>query len=132
MSHYSRYLVAVTALLVVACGPVYKTEYRFIAPAEPQAQSCVSQCETDQRQCRASADLQAEHHQQRCERDASADYELCFTRAGNDQERNRCQRKSCSASADDDKQLCEADHRACYQGCGGVVKTDQVCTFNCP
>ena len=132
MCHLYRCAVALTALLAASCGPIYETEYRYTPPAASEAQSCVSQCEVGKRQCRSSAELKTENRQLRCEKDAANDYELCFTRAGNDQDRNRCQRKSCSSNTHEDQQLCEDDHRVCFQGCGGVVETQRVCTFNCP
>ncbi len=118
------------ALLVVSCGPIYQTHYRFTPPDDPLARPCISQCLADKGQCRNSAELKAENARLRCERDARDDYEHCIHNASGEQARSSCNRRSCSQSADTG--LCEADYRTCFQSCGGLIEPERLCTFNCP
>lgn len=126
-------LLVVAGLMLVSCGPIYQTEYRYTPPADSQGRACVAHCDVGKSQCRITADLRAENRQLRCERESAQDFERCLTTQGADPEKSRCQRRICSeSSASSDRAVCEDDHRVCFQGCGGVVDSTQVCTFNCP
>ena len=118
------------ALLVMSCGPIYETNYRYTPPQDPLSRPCVSQCLADKGQCRNTTDLKAENSRLRCERDSRDDYERCLGSASGEQGRASCNRSSCSGSADYGQ--CEGDYRVCFQSCGGVISEDRVCTFNCP
>jgi len=120
----------IAALLVVACGPIYETNYRFTPPSDPLSRPCVTQCLADKSQCRNIAELKAENANLRCERDARDDYERCLGNAKGDQGKSSCNRRSCSSPVETG--FCEADYRTCFQSCGGVIDEERVCTFNCP
>ena len=120
----------VAALLVVSCGPVYETNYRYVPPADPLSRPCVSQCLADKSGCRHTEELKAENRRLRCEADARSDYERCLFNARDEQGKNSCHRRSCSENAS--FMQCEADYRVCFESCGGVVEEERVCTFNCP
>ena len=123
-------LIACLALLIAACGPIYNTEYRYAPPDTGEGRVCVASCETVRKQCRINADLRAENSQLRCERDASADYERCLGNARGESGQSSCTRRSCSRSADTSE--CKSEYDLCFQGCGGVISSQQVCSFNCP
>ena len=117
-------------LALAACGPFYSTEYRYQPPADDRGRACVAQCEASKTQCRVNADLRAENRELKCEAQARDDYERCLFNAKGEGGKNSCARRSCSESAD--TRTCETDHRVCFEACGGVVQSQQVCTFNCP
>lgn len=126
-------LLAVAGLTLAACGPVYETEYRYTPPGDVEGRACVAHCEAGKAQCRVTADLRAENRQLRCEREAAQDFERCLTTQGADPEKSKCHRRYCSeGDAGGDRAQCADDYRVCFQGCGGVVDSSQVCTFNCP
>jgi hypothetical protein len=123
-------VVALTALLLAACGPIYETQYRYHPPADSEGRACASQCQTSKLQCRDTTELKADNSRLRCEADSRDQYERCLSTSNSEQSRNSCQRRSCSANPD--YGICEADYRTCFAGCGGNVDAVQVCTFNCP
>lgn len=126
-------LLVVAGLLLASCGPMYETQYRYSPPADSEGRACVAHCDVGKTQCRINADLRAENRQLRCEREAAQDFERCLTTQGADPEKSKCHRRLCSeSSASSDRSACEDDHRVCFQGCGGVIDSTQVCTFNCP
>lgn len=118
------------ALLLGACGPIYQTEYRYQPPLDEQGRACVAHCEAGKSQCRVNADLRAENRQLKCESAARDDYERCLFNAKGDSSKTSCLRRRCSEPAASDS--CAADHRVCFESCGGVVQSQQVCSFNCP
>jgi len=123
-------LAVIAALLVMSCGPIYETNYRYTPPSDPLSRSCVTQCLADKGQCRNTADLKAENQRLRCELDARDDYERCLTNSKGEQGRSSCNRRTCSDNAQYGQ--CEADYRTCFQSCGGIIDEERVCTFNCP
>lgn len=125
-----KLLVAVLAVLITSCGPIYETNYRYTPPADPLSRPCVSQCLADKGNCRNTQELKAENSRLRCERDARDDYEQCLSNSKGEQGRSSCNRRSCNQSAEFG--LCEADYRVCFQSCGGIIEEERVCSFNCP
>lgn len=123
-------LAVIAALLVVSCGPIYETNYRYTPPSDPLSRSCVTQCLADKGQCRNTADLKAENQRLRCELDARDDYERCLSNSQGEQGRSACSRRTCSDNAQYGQ--CEGDYRTCFQSCGGIIDEERVCTFNCP
>ena len=124
------FLLMLLALAAAACGPIYETEYSYHPPADPQSRACIAQCNSGKEHCRVSADDKAENERLRCNVEASDEYERCLLRAGNDDARKQCSKRSCYESTD--TSICEADFRSCFQSCGGIVESRQVCTLNCP
>lgn len=121
---------ALVVCAVTGCGPVYNTEYLYNPPADPQSRACIAQCNTNKMLCRGNADLKAENERLRCDLQANGDYDRCLNRAVNDAARAQCVKRSCYSTAE--SAICEDDFRTCFQTCGGVVESRQVCSFNCP
>lgn len=124
-------VLLLTGLLLAACGPIYNTEYNYIPPADPESRACIAQCNGNKSQCHANADLRAQNERLRCDVDASIDYERCLGHAANDAARAQCVKRSCSGG-DANYSRCDDEFRICFQSCGGIVQSRQVCTFNCP
>ena len=127
-----RNLIAtlLAAALLMSCGPIYETNYRYTPPSDPLSRPCVTQCLADKSQCRGTTELKAENRRLRCELDARDDYERCLINATGDQGRASCHRRSCGDDVNYGQ--CDADYRSCFQSCGGVIDEERVCTFNCP
>jgi hypothetical protein len=122
--------IALIALLLAGCGPIYDTTYRYLPPSDPLSRPCITQCLTSRDSCRNVQELKAENSRLRCERDAGDDFERCLFNAKDEQGKNSCRRRTCSESTN--LGVCEADYRVCFQSCGGIVEEERVCTFNCP
>lgn len=129
-------------LVVVACGPVYETTYRFEPPedaASPATQQCLAACEAAQGACRASANEEL----RRCDEQVSLRYSACQARAQLDFDMCRgdarstgetcvmplCRRPVCPTMAFD---ACDAGYRRCFASCGGVVVEERRCVSGCP
>lgn len=125
-----KLFMLIAALLVVSCGPIYETNYRYTPPQDPLSRPCISQCLADKGQCRNTADLKAENQRLRCELEARDDYERCLSNANGEQGRNSCHRRTCSENASYGQ--CGSDYHTCFQSCGGIIDEERVCTFNCP
>lgn len=111
-------------LLLVGCGPVYKTEYTYRPPQSPQGQTCIMQCDNIKRQCYIHEDFRV----RACEdenRIARLEYERCLS-----MNYDRCWDLSvfCSSA---DYAHCDEEYRICYQNCGGLVSSREICVSGC-
>lgn len=121
-------LLAALAFLAT-CGPVNQTERILTPPTGPEAQQCVTECNTDRGQClEKAAERYADCREQ--QREAYDDFRncrggtaartgavLCLPRAT-----FRCRSRA---------PRCEAAFEVCYQRCGGKVEKQEVCVANC-
>lgn len=133
--------VAALGLLLVACGPVYETDYRLEPPAEPSAttRQCLAGCAIARDRCLAGAEDRlgrcedrATLRQQTCEQQAQLDYLVCSGAADRDGVvcgRRTCPRPECPRI---ELAACEADNRDCFAACGGSVVEERRCVANCP
>lgn len=119
--------VFLVLLLLSACGPIYETRYDFTPPRDERGRSCTYSCETMRQSC-TSMQRQT---QWQCERMAEQQESLCESQIrwseGREPKWYECSRPSCTA----DEEMCNSQYRACYQGCGGDIRSYQVCTMNC-
>ena len=130
------------AAVRAGCQPVYETGYRFDLPAAggEAAQACVAQLRRPRRlpasvpareefaACRERAILV----QDQCRSNAQIDYQICqraYAPDGADLHLPDLRAAACEPAAID---LCEADYRRCFAGCGGTVVEERRCVANCP
>lgn len=120
------------ATTVLACGPVYKTDYTFFPPERESGRTCVMQCENSKMQCRQLVQLRHDS----CRQQAETAYYLCeasrryrIDSKGKQKciENCYCSRESCS----EDYEPCDSQYRSCYQTCGGKVTSRTYCVSNC-
>lgn len=128
-------LFGLTALLA-ACGPIYDTEYTYTPPPGARGQACVSSCEADKSACAYSCRRETQECQNEKERVADREYRR-YERWRRDQnlpvEKSRYDfmpSYSCPWESDCTN-VCEAEYRACYTGCGGRIDARQVCVMGC-
>lgn len=115
-------------LFLAGCGPIYETQYTLTPPPGAEGRACVFQCDNTQLHCRQIKDLE----RQSCERDeqlARYEYQNCLQRREKDSGVKCAERYVYCPSAS--YESCEAEYRSCFQTCGGVVQSRQVCVFNC-
>lgn len=136
-AHFGRLaiLFGLTALLA-ACGPIYDTEYTYTPPSSGRGQACVSSCDADQTGCK----YECRRRTQDCENEKAriADREFNrYQRWRRDQnlpvDKNRYDfmpSYSCPWESECTN-VCEAEFRACFTGCGGRIDARQVCVMGC-
>ena len=110
----------VLAMLLVSCGPVYRTTYDYTPPPTAEGKTCAVQCETIRMQCEQIEDLKKEQ----CEFRARIDHERCLEKSGSS---TRCSRDTCSV----DREACVSRYNSCYRTCGGTVAEDRACVSGC-
>ncbi len=111
-------------LFLIGCGPVYKTEYTYRPPQGPQALNCIMQCDNIKRQCYTNEDFSV----RACEdenRIARLEYERCVS-----MKYDRCWDRSyyCNSA---DYLYCDEEYRICYQNCGGLITSREICVSGC-
>ena len=128
-------MLGLTALLA-ACGPIYNTEYTFTPPSSARGQACVSSCEADKSGCSYSCRRQTQDCENEKSRIADREYNR-YVRYRQQQglpiERTRMSFEpsySCPWESEC-TDVCEAEHRACFTGCGGRIDAQQVCVMGC-
>jgi hypothetical protein len=124
--------LATLALLLIGCGPVYKTDYSFTPPKTDSGRACVFQCENNKLQCRQIVQLRHDS----CEQQSETNYYLCesskryrYDSKGKQKciENCYCYRETCS----EEYEPCDEQYRGCYQTCGGEVSSRTYCVSNC-
>lgn len=118
------------ASLLVACGPIYSTDYDYDPPEDSQGRACVSMCRSARSYCEMAAEARAEREELRCELEAERDYDRCLAR-GEPEDAHSCHRRPCIDPGVNDAH-CAGEFRNCYRDCGGEVEAIRTCRFNCP
>lgn len=129
-------LGALGALLLVACGPIYETQYDFLPPTSAEGRLCTSQCNNISDLCRQNCDLKDD----RCIAEARERGAYEYERYVRDRQSQKLpiekkledftytggcyQASSCKAE-------CDTSYRQCFTGCGGTVNSRTVCTAFC-
>lgn len=130
---FSRYFTLITILLFLSgCGPVYKTEYTYQPPRTDVGKMCATQC----MQAKNNSQQLCEMRNQTCEMTAKQNATIQYLEY---KESQRAAGKPIKKSEIDfdDSYLCDSscdgtnDYNQCYQTCGGVVTSYQVCTAFC-
>lgn len=144
-----RLILILVAIFALSSCATYKETW--IPPSSAGGAMCVMQCNQNKESCQLSKQLLA----QRCESDysrAMADYQSCKARYpqtsyctsyrsktetinGQTVTRQECTStryespckepvKSCPSASNDSQ--CDANHRACFVSCGGVIDRQEV------
>lgn len=117
-----------------ACGPIYKTEYRFQPPPDERGricanacldkmQSCQSSCKTQNTECRHIKSLEAEN--------AYLHYVNERQREDKEVEKSKRDFENYSDCNTGCSEQCESIHRICHMNCGGNVTETRYCTAFC-
>jgi hypothetical protein len=129
-SSISPYFVA---LLLAACGPVYRTNYDLLPPASKEGQlcvnnvklmsdTCVANCEQMSRSCRSfSSGIGVGYGYGSWH---GGNYEAVTGGSSILADRD-CSTLQCTES-------CLASARTAHLSCGGTIRQQTVCTANCP
>lgn len=115
---------------LAGCGPVYQTVYNYEPPRDEIGMRCVRQCEDTMRECLQKEELKDEN----CRKEyhiADLEYQRCRELARQRGEKpERCYRRGVYCSSGD-RERCESQYRLCYENCGGVIRSKQVCSMFC-
>ena len=118
------------SISLFGCGPVYRTHYSYQPPDDPSGRQCITQCAAIRELCRATAENRASQERAVCQQSAALRYATCLATAKSDAERNACSSgQACSMQANTTQ--CDTDYNQCYENCGGVVASTQVCVSGC-
>ncbi len=123
-------------LTLAACGPIYDTEYTFMPPTSQRGQACVSSCEADQSGCTYQCRRRTQDCENERQRIADREYNRYVRwrqQQGLSLDRMRqsfLPSYTCPAEYEC-RDVCEAEHRACFTGCGGRIEARQVCIMGC-
>lgn len=128
-------VLAVCALGLLGCGPVYRTTYDYSPPKTAQGMACILQCDTIYDQCLAlelqsqkACLLRSEVEFQHCEKEAHREYRRCKKDGGTNCREDTCSRSYCGERDYD----CVAEYNHCYKvGCGGQVRSTTRCVAHC-
>lgn len=115
-----------------ACGPIYKTSYNYIPPANMQGRMCLNTCLGLQSHCQESCTKQ----QNQCEIIANQQAIIQFQAYKAQQKATDHRvRKTLNDFVNDSQcyQSCDCTpiYNQCYSNCGGVVNTTQTCVAFC-
>lgn len=125
--HIGLSLLCFLVVFGAGCGPMYDTKYTFSPPRSAEGRSCVFQCEQGKLQCEQIENLEASRCRDYAERESRRCRDDIRYRENRDPKWYECSSESCSA----DYERCEHMYRACYQSCGGEIKTETTCVANC-
>lgn len=133
MTKFYKSVLFLCLFALTACGPMYKTKYRYSPPKDGRGKMCVMQCNNSKKLCTRLCQNQNANCISRARDDARFRYEQYVSRrkaAGKPTERDLdsfynpsvCSLQSCG---------CDSDYRACYEMCGGKVESYRECVAFC-
>jgi hypothetical protein len=105
---------ALAILIFSGCANQFE-ERRLIAPEDPQAQSCVAECDRKQQQCEQRQGLREEECRSHYDR-LTSDLDACLATPG-----ALCVRPDSCIGAD--MTVCKIQYEECIVACGGRVET---------
>jgi hypothetical protein len=125
-------LLPVAALLLAACGPVYRTNYELFPPADLAGQTCVANVKLMSDTCEANCRQMSRN----CRSNGSGvSIGYGYGRYGGNYETVMGNRQLLDDRDCNDTQCvesCLATARQAHLNCGGTIKSEVVCTANCP
>lgn len=120
-------------LILTGCGPIYRTTYSYVPPANERGKMCVIQCQTSKKMCENLCEAKNSECTYRERDKAHFEYESYVRKQEMEHQpvlrdldsfynRSACSQFSCG---------CEEDYRSCYQLCGGQVVEHRECVAFC-
>lgn len=129
MKRILTFLLSMSILAsITSCGPLYSTDYVLTPPKSQSGINCIGRCEDDQDACEESQNQSKSY----CEEDNQRQVDDCNERI--QREKNRGPKwTECGRQITCDYPLseCESAYRLCYKACGGQVREERKCVFNC-
>ena len=121
-------------LALFACSAKYEKYYEFSYEPNTQSKQCIEQCvktkskclslcTNDDELCKKNSTLQANLEYNNYVKEKMIEGKTINRDLDSYYAPLQCSKVSCD---------CEADYRACYQMCGGVVKMKKRCVAHCP
>ena len=130
MRHLFVFVLLTVVAAMTACGPIYSTDYDFIAPKSDMSKMCTADCVQSKNMCEQSCRMENQDCRFRAQRDADRDYDRYLHEhrpEGNDKKRSDFDRSyQCNMSCN-----CEPTYRSCYSACGGTVLEKRTCVAFC-
>jgi hypothetical protein len=124
-------ILLIFAMLLTACGPIYKNSYFYQAPATSQGQACIDTCIAKKKNCESACSLKDQDCRMKARQEAYFNYKNYLEK----QKAQGLPKKSvgdfdygyfhCGHACD-----CVSAFNSCYESCGGTVSSKKVCV-NC-
>lgn len=131
-----KHLLFLLSLLLISCGPRFRTDYQLTPPKSSSGRQCIFSCQSRLQECEAKD----EYAYQNCLNRAESTYQVCEAgkQMGPDPvlgwmtplciKNCYCSRDYCSRPSGEH---CKQRYHECYQNCGGTVTANTVCVANC-
>jgi hypothetical protein len=113
--HAPRFIIAAFAILIVAGCASALEERRLIAPDDPQAQTCVANCDFAKAQCEQRQRVREQECRDHFD-SLTSDLDACLATPG-----ALCVRPDVCPGAD--MTVCRIQYEECIVACGGSVET---------
>lgn len=107
-------IAALASVLLSGCATLFE-EQRVIAPTDPQAETCVADCDLKQQQCEQRQLLREQECQAQFNR-LTTNLAACLATPG-----ALCVRPNACLGAD--MNVCRVQHEECLIACGGRIET---------
>ena len=131
----NKLFVLITAILTIsACSPVYKTNYTYTPPQDPNAKLCASQCLNTKTYCEQACHSRqdaCEAEADRDARDAYDDYVKDREKKGRELKRDESYYQRSCGGENSCMVECTTAYNNCFGTCGGNVTSSQSCTAFC-
>lgn len=135
MKSYRLFILLFLMPILVSCGPIYDTQYKYSAPPTSAGKACAVGCLDTMSACKVKCEI----NQAECEKQKTLEMDRDYlgylegqkskgevaTKDRSDFESSR----SCSISVC--IMECGETHRICYSTCGGDVIQTRICTAFC-
>jgi len=129
-----QFILFCLILTLASCSAKYEKYYEFDFSPNKDSKQCIAQCVKTKTRCtslctnndvlcKKNSTLQAQLEYQSYVKEKTVEGGTINRDLDSYYAPLQCSKISCD---------CEADYRACYQMCGGVVKVKQRCIANCP
>lgn len=126
-----KHALLAAALLLAACGPVYRTNYNLLPPPTQAGQLCASNVKLMSDTCVSNCTQMARS----CYNPGGFSTSIGFGNRGYigngvGYESSILDDRDCSPRQCEES--CLASARTAHQSCGGTITQETVCTSNCP
>ena len=125
-------LIMLSLSTLIACGPVYKTQYTYAPPRAAMGKLCITQCLQNQNMCEQMCQMRNQTCRLQAHQDALYQYEAYKHKQEREgKEGMRSIGDFEFSSACNEQCGCTSIFNTCYAACGGQVQAHSVCVAFC-
>lgn len=127
-------LIGLLTFNVVACSPVYKTDYNYTPPSTHEGAMCVEHCNSMKNLCEQTCKAEESECKYEGKLDAQKEYDRYIRdrqKKGREIKKEKSDFEYASCGPASCTQECNNNYKSCYSSCGGVVNEFKKCTAFC-